>query len=260
MISSISWAVFTIPYQPRRPAIATCHPSTLPCAEKQPNLSAARLEVAQGVGSLHRTARGRGPDRTGNLCGERPGSRGTLHLPIKPQGHTLQGSISKPLRGSHSLRRFPLNTASPVLHPQAPRSSGFSNPIYHRVVSPKSADAPLLWLLMDRFTSRPQEMPLARSQSSNSPPVSVRCGKGEGKAQRNSKRQGQPTSLQGAAGLAGGLYGVQGQHREPYPVPGAAGTHPLAPAALSKAVAAKTRLWASGLKAEADHSRLVMLA
>lgn len=103
-------------------------------------------------------------------------------------------------------------------------------------------------------------MPFARSQSSNSPPVSVRCGKGEGKAQRNSERQGQPTSLQGAAGLAGGLYGVQDSTREPYPLPGAAGAHPLTPAAPSEAVAAKTRLWASGLKAEADHSGSVMLA
>lgn len=58
-----------------------------PCSN-QPNLSAALLKVVQDVGSLHSTARGHSPGRTGKFRGAR--SKDTLYLPVKPQWHMLQ--------------------------------------------------------------------------------------------------------------------------------------------------------------------------
>lgn len=83
-----------------------------------------------------------------------------------------------------------LHLLPPVLQaPLAPPPRGFSDPIYHRAVLPKSAGAPLLRLLTDRSTARPP--------SFDSPLDSARRGEGEGRAQGTGKRQGWPQALQG---------------------------------------------------------------
>lgn len=120
----------------------------LTLCNNQPNLPAALLKVVRGVGSVHSTG------------WEPPWGKARVqrHLASPHEtakAHAAQVAFQSLWERSHSLYHFSLNTVSAVLHPQAPISSSFSKPIYHWVVSPKSADAPLLKLLTDRLMSRP---------------------------------------------------------------------------------------------------------